>query len=197
MPTATDFANLEKPTKNMAIKVIKNFISEEEAYPIVYFIENNLPRFVYNPDRKRWMIRFGYDEELPHQAIHSIDLAQEIEDNLLDIFSKTLKVFEEEVFLTSWFLSKQHAGGKLTPHTDGVPGGINDQLEYTAMLYLNTLDGNGTISFPDSGLSVTPEVGDLIIFKSKEDRHEVSEITQDRYSLPMWFTKNKKFEFVP
>lgn len=181
----------------MTIQIIKNFISQEQAAPVANFIEHNLDRFVLNPDRKRWMMRFGYDEELPHQAIHNMDLVSEIKDELLDIFNKTISAIGENVYLTSWFLSKQFPGGKLTPHTDGVPGGINDQLEYTAMLYLNTLDDNGTISFPDAGFGITPEVGDLIIFKSKEDRHEVSEITQDRYSLPMWFTKDKKFEFVP
>ena len=197
MPIVIDCVNSKKLSKNMTIKIIKNFISEKEAHPIVYFIENNLPRFIYNADRKRWMIRFGYDEELPHLAMHSISMAQEIKDDLLHIFNKTANVFDEEVFLTSWFLSKQHSGGKLSAHTDGSDDGINGQLEYTAMLYLNTVHDNGTISFPDAGFGITPEVGDLIIFKSKEDRHEVSEITQDRYSLPMWFTKDKKFEFVP
>lgn len=181
----------------MTIQIIKNFISEEESYAVAYFIENNLDRFILNPERKRWMMRFGYDEELPHQAIHNMDLVIEIRDVLTEIFNRTISVFDEDVYLTSWFLSKQFSGGKLTPHTDGVPGGINDQLEYTAMLYLNTLTDNGTISFPDAGFGITPEQGDLVIFKSKEDRHEVSEITEDRYSLPMWFTKNKKFEFVP
>jgi hypothetical protein len=180
----------------MTIQIIKNFISEEEAYPISYFIEHNLGRFALNLERKRWMIRFGYDEELPEQAVYGMDSVEEIKDMLLEIFDKTAKVIGEEVYLTSWFLSKQFSGGQLNPHTDGVPGGPNNQLEYTAMLYLNTLDNNGTIYFPDAGFGITPEIGDLIIFKSKEDRHQVSEITQDRYSLPMWFTKDKKFEFV-
>jgi len=181
----------------MSIQIIKNFISAKEAEPIISFIDDNLSRFVYNADRSRWMMRFGYDEELPHQAIHTIEPAAEIRDNLISIFDKTNRILDGETYLTSWFLSKQHSGGRLMPHKDGVPGGINDQLEYTAMLYLNTLDGNGMISFPDAGFGLTPEVGDLIIFKSKEDRHEVFAITEDRYSLPMWFTKNKKFEFVP
>ena len=181
----------------MAIQIIKNFISVKEADPIIAFIDDNINKFVYNADRSRWMMRFGYDEELPHQAMHDISPAEDIRDNLLHIFNKTNNILDGETYLTSWFLSKQHSGGRLLPHKDGVPGGMNNQLEYTAMLYLNTLDENGEISFPDAGFGVTPEVGDLIIFKSKEDRHQVAEITEDRYSIPMWFTKDKKFEFVP
>ena len=181
----------------MSIKIVKGFISANEAKPIVAFIDEYISRFVYNAERSRWMMRFGYDEELPHQAIHNIEPATEIKDNLFKIFDKTRSLFDEEVYLTSWFLSKQHSGGRLLPHKDGVPGGMNNQLEYTAMLYLNTLDNNGEISFPDAGFGVTPEVGDLIIFKSKEDKHQVSEITEDRYAIPMWFTKDKKFEFIP
>lgn len=181
----------------MSIQIVKNFICEAEAKPVVSFINEHLSRFVYNEERSRWMLRFGYDEELPQQAIHSMAPAEEIRDNLIAIFDKTKSLFDEEVFLTSWFLSKQHSGGRLLPHKDGVPGGMNNQLEYTAMLYLNTMDGNGEISFPDAGFGVTPELGDLIIFKSKEDKHQVAEITEDRYSIPMWFTKDKKFEFIP
>jgi hypothetical protein len=141
------------------------------------------------------MMRFGYDEEIPQQARHTMFYVKEIKDLLIAIFNRTASVFDEDVYLTSWFLSKQHAGGMLKPHVDGVDGGINDQLEYTAMLYLNNMDNNGIISFPDDGIQVTPELGDLVIFRSKENRHQVSEITQERYALPMWFTKNKFFEF--
>jgi hypothetical protein len=181
----------------MTIQIIKDFVSEQDSYIVSDFIENNLDRFVLNSERKRRMMRFGYDEELPHQAIHNMNPVLEIKKTLLGIFDKTVGLFDDEVYLTSWFLSKQFPGGKLTPHIDGVPDGPNKHLEYTAMLYLNTLEDNGTISFPDAGFGITPERGDLVIFKSKEDRHEVSEITQDRYSLPMWFTKDKNFEFIP
>lgn len=181
----------------MTIQIIKNFIAKQEADPIVYFINEYLTRFTYNAERGRWVLRFGYDDEFPGQSLSEISMAQEIRNQLLDIFNKTAKVFEEEVFLTSWFLSKQHSGGKLRPHKDSLAGQFNDQLEYTAMLYLNTLDDNGDIVFPDAGFAITPELGDLVIFKSKEDAHFVSEIMEDRYALPMWFTKDKAFEFVP
>lgn len=178
----------------MAITVINNFISHDEAKPIIDFIDNNLNLFNHNEERYRWMLRFGYDEELPEQARHSMFYVDPIRDNLANIFTDVASMIHDDVFLTSWFLSKQVSGGKLNPHLDGVDG-MNQHLEYTAMLYLNDLDGNGTISFPDYNMSITPKCGDLVIFKSKEDMHQVSDISQDRYSLPMWFTKDPRFIF--
>lgn len=176
------------------VRVINNFISKDDANKIINFIEDKLHYFVYNKDRKRYMLRFGYDEELPHQAIHSMFLVKEIKDTLVEIFDKTRSIVGDNLFLTSWFISKQIPGAKLLPHKDGTQG-MNDHLEYTAMLYLNDLDNNGTISFPDLNLSITPQLGDLIVFRSLDHEHMVSDVTQDRYSLPMWFTKDESLKF--
>lgn len=179
---------------NNMIKVINNFVSRKQAQEIIDFIESNLSAFVYNEDRKRYMLRFGYDEELPEQAIHSMEITSEINELLLSIFAKTNNIVGPELFLTSWFISKQIPGARLLPHKDGGIG-INEHLEYTAMLYLNDLDNNGTINFPELDINITPQLGDLVIFRSLDHEHSVSEITQDRYSLPMWFTKDESLKF--
>lgn len=176
------------------VRVINNFITQGDAQTLIDFIEDKLSLFVYNKDRKRYMLRFGYDEELPEQAIHSMFIVKPIIDLLIQIFEKTNDVVGKDLFLTSWFISKQIPGAKLLPHKDGAKG-MNDHLEYTAMLYLNDLDNNGTISFPDLNLDITPQLGDLIVFKSLEHEHMVSDVTQDRYSLPMWFTKDESLRF--
>ena len=176
------------------IHLFKDFVSSDEAKQIIDFIDINLNKFVYNEERLRYMLRFGYDEELPEQAIHTMEIVENIKPNLIDIFKRTQSVLGKDQVLTSWFLSKQVPGAKLLPHKDGVEG-CNSHLDYTAMLYLNSLDDNGIIQFPDLGMSFLPECGDLIIFKSLEHKHAVTEITQDRYALPMWFTHKKMFEF--
>lgn len=176
------------------IHVYKDFISDDDAKELIGFIDDNLDSFVYNEERLRYMLRFGYDEELPDQAIHSMDIVNPIKPLLVKIFDKTLGIFEHKEYLTSWFLSKQIPGAKLLPHKDGAKG-INDHLDYTAMLYLNSLDDNGIISFPELDISILPERGDLVVFKSLEHEHMVSEVTENRYSLPMWFTTNQRLEF--
>lgn len=175
------------------ITVIENFLSEADAKTVVDFIEDNLFNFVYRDDRKRFMLRFGYDEELPEQSVHSMYIVSPIRGVLLDIFAKAKAKLEDDVYLTSWFLSKQISGARLTPHKDGCPG-TNEHLSYTAMLYLNNID-SGAIGFTTAGIEILPKLGDLIIFNSLEDEHYVTDITEDRYSLPMWFSTHKDKEF--
>jgi len=176
------------------IQVINNFITRSQANELIDFIDHNLDIFVHNKGRRRYMLRFGYDEELPEQAIHTMDSVEEIKDLLLSIFKKTNNLIDPSLFLTSWFLSKQYPGAKLLPHKDGAQG-INEHLEYTAMLYLNDMDDGGVISFPELDIAIKPQLGDLVIFKSLEHEHMVSEVKQHRYSLPMWFTKDERLKF--
>jgi hypothetical protein len=121
-------------------------------------------------------------------------IVRPIKDVLLKIFQRANNMVGDYLFLTSWFISKQVPGAKLLPHKDGTAG-MNDHLEYTAMLYLNNLDNNGIITFPDLNINITPKLGDLVIFRSLDHEHMVSEITQDRYSIPMWFTKDESLKF--
>ncbi len=143
-----------------------------------------------------FLLRFGHDDEMPNQSVEDMSILSPIREDLVAIFNRVSSIINDQVYLTSWFLSKQCPTGKLFPHVDGMDGGPNSQLEYTAMLYLNSLDNNGTIFFSDAGFGITPQLGDLVIFKSKEDLHEVLEVTEDRYSINLWFTKDKKFEFI-
>jgi hypothetical protein len=176
------------------IKVINDFITRPQANELIDFIDHNLDIFVHNNGRRRYMLRFGYDEELPEQAIHSMEPVHEIRELLEHIFKKTNDFVGQDLYLTSWFLSKQYPGAKLTPHKDGAVG-INEHLEYTAMLYLNDMYDGGAISFPELNINIIPQLGDLIIFKSLEHEHMVSEVKEHRYSLPMWFTKNERLKF--
>lgn len=178
------------------MKVISNFISKADAQTIIDYIDHNHKQlFNYNEDRKRFMLRFGYDEELPEQAIHSMYVVSDIRNLLIDIFKRTNKEVGYDVFLTSWFLSKQEPGARLTPHKDGCKG-MNDHLDYTAMLYLNSISDGGAIGFTESGIEIIPQLGDLVIFKSQIDEHYVTDVLEDRYSLPMWFSshQDKKFD---
>lgn len=180
----------------MPIKIIHNFLTAEDSDKIVSFINNHQDNFVHNEGSRRFLLRFGHDDEMPNQSVEDMSILSPIREDLVAIFNRVSSIINDQVYLTSWFLSKQYPTGKLFPHVDGMDGGPNSQLEYTAMLYLNSLDNNGTIFFSDAGFGITPQLGDLVIFKSKEDLHEVLEVTEDRYSINLWFTKDKKFEFI-
>jgi hypothetical protein len=85
----------------------------------------------------------------------------------------------------------------VSPHRDSLPG-FNEQLDYTILLYLNNLDGNGALFFTDSETSITPKTGKLVAFDTKgpDGNHGINEILFDRYSIPIWLTKDAKYKLV-
>jgi hypothetical protein len=180
----------------MTIKIIHNFLSPEQSDKIISFIDDYQDSFAHYERSRRFLLRFGHDDEIPNQSVEDMSIIATIKDDLANISKKVSSLINDNVYLTSWFLSKQYPTGKLFPHVDGMDGGPNSQLEYTAMLYLNSLNDNGTIFFSDAGFGITPRAGDLVIFKSKKDVHEVLEVKENRYSINLWFTKDKNFEFT-
>lgn len=194
--------------KLTSIEIVKGFLAEEDCQTYINFIDDNLDKFVlYNGPHypaKRYTMRFGKDDEYPEQAHLDFSQIEEIRDGLLNIFVQVIEMTkkfydQEELYLTSFFLSKNIPGSYMNPHHDSAPhpGGGNYQLDYNVMLYLNTLDGNGEIVFPQRQMMVSPDAGDLVFFDTKDmmNSHSVNLVTQDRYSIPIWLTRDKSQEF--
>jgi hypothetical protein len=63
--------------------------------------------------------------------------------------------------------------------------------EFAAVYYLNDNYEGGAIFFPEQDKEVQPKGGDLVVFEGREP-HGVRPITKgDRYTLPMWFTRER------
>lgn len=122
------------------------------------------------------------------------DLSVEIVENAIKAIAESFDDIDD-VFLNSLWLVKHLPGDSMGKHSD-----INDPDEvmftYSAILYLNDMDDGGLLGFPNIDLLVKPEAGMLVIFISdrQESMHEITTVTKDRYTMPMWFTKNKDFE---
>jgi hypothetical protein len=190
-------------------KVVKvdNFLDHSGCNNYINFIENNIDLFNLSDERTaypkmRYTIRFGHDDEFPELYYHDLLIAKEIKDQLKDLFPKVIDYINKElkdsdkIYLTSFFLSKHIPGSFLPPHNDAGDN-FNVQLEYAALLYLNSLNDSGYLYFKNIDKRVDVKAGDLVIFpcKSEEYMHEVPNINSDRYSIAMWFTKNKDFSF--
>jgi hypothetical protein len=67
---------------------------------------------------------------------------------------------------------------------------------YSAVIYLNTLEDSGSLDFFKIGVSVKPEAGSLVIFPSggADYWHEVKSIKENRYTVPLVFTRNTDLE---
>jgi Rps23 Pro-64 3,4-dihydroxylase Tpa1-like proline 4-hydroxylase len=188
------------------VKVIKNFVDKNFCNYLVNYLETNLDKLRISDDRtpypnQRYMLRFGHDDEYPDLVNNSLDVVQEIADDLRNVFAKIERTAEalfseDKLYTTSFFLSKHVPGSHINGHVDSAEG-FNEQLDYTVLLYLNTLHNSGGIGFPKLRYFVPVEAGDLVIFPSKGEQyvHEVPNISGDRYSIPLWLTKDINYKF--
>lgn len=192
------------------IHIVKNFLPIEECQKYIDFINKNMDIMTLYKGTgypaKRYTVKFGRDDEFPDEARFDLNIINPIKNDLLDVIDEIIKLTkefydEENLYLTSFFISKHLPGAYMGKHYDADPnpGGQNNHLDYNIMLYLNTMsDGNGEIVFPKRGLSIGPEAGDLVFFDSKDlsNLHAVNEVNEDRYSIPIWLSKDKTQELV-
>jgi Rps23 Pro-64 3,4-dihydroxylase Tpa1-like proline 4-hydroxylase len=184
------------------IKVIKDFVSIDDANKIISYIDNNISLFEYTDNDKRSTKMFGKDAFQKDKSTYPITGLNEIHSIILNATEMVKRIIRyeynenQDIFLTSLWLAKQTQGGFLGPHLDTDPDNANSYFAYSAVIYLNTLEDSGNLDFPRVGLSIQPEAGNLVIFPSGEDEswHEVNLIKENRYTVPLIFTRDKEFE---
>jgi Rps23 Pro-64 3,4-dihydroxylase Tpa1-like proline 4-hydroxylase len=199
------------------IKTVKNFLSAEEAVKIINYIDRNVvnavpwlsdgstPNFVYFEDRfyKR---RFGQDDEMrsykPEKSITKLEDIEDMTKDIVDRAKQSIKeLYKEEdtQYLTSLWLAKHLKGDFLRLHSD-VGNDYQQHFTYSSILYLNTVNDGGELFFPTIDVSIKPSVGDLVIFPSHnvDMVHEIKVTNEERYTIPMWFTKDaaREVQFV-
>jgi hypothetical protein len=198
------------------IKIIKNFINQEDAQKIINYInegtntavdwlsDGSTPNFVYRPKRfyKR---RMGLDDLQPeYSPERSISNLREIEGLIKNII-KNLKLEinkafsdQDKLYINSLWLAKHLKNDWLSLHSDRK--GYNSWFHYSSVLYLNTVKSGGELYFPSLNLYIKPNIGDLVVFLSdgEEMTHEIKMTSEERYTVAMWFTKNpaKEVKFV-
>jgi hypothetical protein len=184
------------------IKTIKNFISLEDASLIIDYIDKNYKSFFSDKAGTSFKKFFGLDDIYKSGNAEPIidgldnikELSVRIVEDTKDLLSKEFDD-DEPILLNSFWFVRHLAGDTVVGHAD-TEDGHDPQFVYSAILYLNTLEKGGNLDFPLLGLSFKPNAGDLIIFPSSGEKmfHEVKSIGQDRYTVPMWFTKDKSLE---
>jgi hypothetical protein len=179
------------------IKVINNFLTQEECNFYIGYINSNIDKFLQTPETKRFALLFGKD--LAHKEKSNLDLSSinDIEPLVKSIFSRTEKLIQEiyknenKLYVCSFFIAKQIPGSVVKLHYDS-DGGINTHFKYGGVIYLNTMENSGALEFPYIQYSYLPKAGDFVIFPSTDIiySHQVKQITEDRYSLPIWVTED-------
>lgn len=185
------------------IKIVNNFLTKQECDYLKDFIERHLHIMKGSKiqgDRRKF-ISFGKDSFHRDSEV-SLDLIKEIEPMLRnDIFPRlSTKVTEltnnrKELMVNNFFLAKQYPGARIDSHVD-TDGGQNMQFKFSGIIYLNTMSSGGELNFPDLNYTYSPVAGDLVTFPSKplEFVHEVAEIHEERYTIPIWMTEYPFFK---
>jgi len=186
------------------IKTVKNFLTKEEMQLWVDFcdsaVESRQNEMAVYANGLRYIFQFGKDKCDTHYASNTDlraipELEAESRDLFFRVISSSKKVFEDEsnIYMTGFWISKQLPGSYVGEHED-TDEGLNDHFKYSAVLYLNTLASTGQLVFTDLGLTITPEAGDLVVFKSlPSGKHKVDPINEDRYTLAFWMTEDENY----
>ncbi len=183
------------------IKVVKDFLTPEECDFYIKYIESNIDKFHLTETSKRFIWLFGNElASNDHKSLRSntdLSLLSDIKGKIRDLFrlvEKTSKELYEngnDLYVTSFAMTKQVPGSFILLHDD-TNGGAIKSFDYSSIIYLNTMKRDGVLEFPNLNYSYSPQAGDLVIFPSDDPVriHQVAKISEDRYSLPIFLTKN-------
>jgi hypothetical protein len=188
----------------MPVKVVKNFISENEIASMIKYIDHleskNIKEFGVYQGGKRLALQFGKNHYA--SSLLTLDLLFEKEKQIKEYFQKvineTKKLFndQQDLYVCTFSFAKQYPGANVPAHED-TDGGLDHHFEYSSILYLNELDFEGELLFLDLGYSHKPQAGDLVIFPTQRTGdHAVLEIPETRYSIPLWMTYDKNFDLL-
>lgn len=187
------------------IKIVDNFLSQKECDFFIDYIDSNLDKFILTEKTKRYGMLFGKD--LAHKEKSSSDLERisDIKEIINKLFRKVEQTVKKTIgndknlYVCSFFMAKQINGSKIMRHFD-TDNGVNMHFKYGGVIYLNTMSNmlSGQLSFPELGYSYSPKAGQFVSFPShgEEYSHEVLEIYEDRYSLPIWVTEDPEWKII-
>lgn len=182
------------------ITVVSGFLSIDECYLFISYINNNLSQFEYAKEAKRWQLTMGTDNTKNHVGTNDLEKIEPIREKTEEIFDRVLQIandkYETNLFMSNLFLAKQVSGAIIPPHYD-TDLGENSQCKISGVIYLNKMIKDGGLEFVNTNDSYLPGRGDLILFPSDEKfTHQVSSISQDRYTLPLFMTEDPEYSLL-
>lgn len=166
------------------IKVINNFISDEDCKKAIYYIQSGT----------NTMFKDNLLAEVLNDSKESLSFIKKYSDKALAAHKKeynlNIPLYTFEGFLTTW-----NTGAEAPLHNDNHPKAEFVQL--TTVVYLNDDYEGGIIYFPEFEFSHKPQKGDAIIFpsfsKDYEYKHGVTKITDGiRYTVALWHTSHEE-----
>ena len=181
------------------IKVYEGFLSNEEVDMLRNAMENNMDKFYSaTPAKLERSFGLGQDNFPSSTNFNNPKPSSEVFPEIADFIKDYVKRIEEVakadsgldvVLSVLWFIRTQ--GVHFDAHTDN-DGDLLYKYDHTCLLYLNDCYDSGQLHFPDQGFTYSPRKGDLVSF-SPDYVHEVWKMDEVRYTMPSWFTVDKKY----
>ena len=187
---------------NDVIVKVNNFISDDEIKVLRQYCEGTDVDWNVGgqPSDTIWYNRVVQAAQLPRTS--------PIRRLLYSIAARTRRQIETygtgPLYLQTLQIVKWQKGDNLDPpHADAEHVDPNypephsfPMRHYSALVYINDDYEGGEIYFVNQNLKPKIEPGMLVHFTGKrEDLHGVTEVTRGlRYTIPMWFTRDKQFE---
>lgn len=160
--------------KKEDIKIIHNFISEEEQ-------EEGL-RILSTYEKTPWKDNSTV-KVVPLIHIDALAFVTKQVQNITRKISKEFNV-TKELFCQDSQIGRWDLGEGSGPHTDTQNAGF---VKYSSILYLSGDYEGGEIEFPEQGIQYKPIARDLIIFPCKNLVHEVYPVTSGNRSTVVGF----------
>ena len=190
-----EFRNIDKLNSNSKIKIIENFISEEDAEKFIKYINANyLNSKKFEVGQKALSLgNFRYQANIPEK--HSLSDHTEVND-LIDKYSKKFleecyKFFKDEfdIYMTAFWMTRFEKNTKLPPHVDNHIDA--EHLFRSGVIYLNDDYDGGYLRFLEHEFTYKPERLSLVLIDSTY-LHEITNILSGmRMTVPLWATKDK------
>jgi hypothetical protein len=187
------------------IYIIENFLSDDECKFFINYIDNNLNKFILTEQTKRYGMLFGKDLAHKEKSSPGLERIADIQDTVHKLFKRVEDAVQEitnnnnKLYVCSFFMAKQVDGSKIIRHFD-TDNGKNMHFKYGGVIYLNSMskDSSGQLYFPELDYSYSPVAGQFVLFPSHGTKysHEVLEIHEDRYSLPIWVTEDSDWKII-
>lgn len=156
------------------IKIINNFISQEDIAECLYLLANKPKEpWIDNPTVKA----------IPLYIVGALAM---VSKQVYEVTKRIAKEFntDKEIYCVDSQIGKWDIGKGSGPHLDTQNAGY---VNYSSIIYLTDEYEGGEIEFPEQQIIYKPKAGDLILFPSKGVLHEVFPVKSGNRSTIVGF----------
>lgn len=183
--------------KDYGIKIVENFITEEDAlFFIDYINKNHHDEDKFPPTRGATEFgRHRYEANIPETV--PLENHKEIFDKIKLYSDKVIKEFysiynDEILYPSAFWMAELGKDTKLPFHSDNHY--MSEHLYRSCVIYLNDNYEGGYIRFKDIPLTYKPKSFSAVFFKA-DMVHEITKIKEGvRFALPVWASVDKKWD---